>query len=201
MKFEIKKRFSADVIFTADIDCKETASFSVKVGLAVKAAYLRGAYLRGADLEGADLEGAYLEGADLEGAYLRGADLEGAYLEGADLRGADLRGADLRGADLEGADLEGADLRGADLRGADLEGAYLEGADLEGANSLVSFGPVGKKGRIGYVVQHEKTIMVRLGCFWGSEKEAIAAVSKKYGSRSGYAGILRAACKVLKEQK
>ena len=133
MKFEIKHRWSGRVIFTAEIECNAGASLSVKLGLAVRAADLKGADLEGADLEGADLKGAYLKGAYLKGAYLRGADLRGADLRGAYLRGAYLRGAYLRGADLRGAYLEGADLRGAYLEGADLRGADLEGADFGSA--------------------------------------------------------------------
>jgi hypothetical protein len=140
MKFEIKARFNAKILFEFEADSLKVAvELAVEKRVSLEGAYLRGAYLRGADLRGADLEGADLRGADLRGAYLRGAYLRGAYLRGADLRGAYLRGAYLRGADLEGADLRGADLEGADLRGADLEGAdlrgaYLRGADLEGAD-------------------------------------------------------------------
>jgi hypothetical protein len=38
-----------------------------------------------------------------------------------------------------------------------------------------------------------------LGCFWGTEKAAIAAVSKKYGAKSAYVSIVKAACAVVKE--
>ena len=62
---------------SAEIDCDENASRSIKIGLAVKWAIKTDADLRGADLGGADLRGAYLRGADL-----RGADLGGAYLGG-----------------------------------------------------------------------------------------------------------------------
>jgi len=139
MKFDIKSRFSGAVQFSADIECDESESYSVKLGLAVRWAFktganLRGANLRGANLEGANLRGAYLEGANLRGANLEGANLRGANLEGANLEGANLEGANLRGAYLRGANLRGANLRGANLEGAYLEGAYLEGAYLEGAN-------------------------------------------------------------------
>jgi uncharacterized protein YjbI with pentapeptide repeats len=112
MKFEIKNRFTAEVIFTAEIDCADDAPTSIRLGLAVRVAVKSRANLSGADLSGADLSGADLRGADLSGA-----DLSGAYLSGADLRGADLSGAYLSGADLRGADLRGADLSGADLSG------------------------------------------------------------------------------------
>ena len=82
MKFEIKNRFTGAVQITADIECNDDASYSVKLGLAV-----RWAFKTGADLEGADLRGAYLRGADLGGAYLGGANLGGAYLRGANLGG------------------------------------------------------------------------------------------------------------------
>jgi uncharacterized protein YjbI with pentapeptide repeats len=143
MKFEVKNRLTGSVQFTADIQCDETESYSVKLGLAIKwgfdnsaylgGANLGGAYLGGAYLEGANLEGAYLGGANLEGANLEGAYLGGAYLRGAYLEGAYLGGANLGGAYLGGANLEGAYLGGANLEGANLEGAYLGGANLEGA--------------------------------------------------------------------
>ena len=80
MKFEIKKRSSVDVAFTADIQCGENTSDSVRLGLAVKFAIKSGADLSRADLSGADLRGAYLSEADLSGADLRGADLRVACL-------------------------------------------------------------------------------------------------------------------------
>ena len=107
MKFAVKSRFTDDVQFTADIECDENESYSVKLGLAVRWVFKTGANLRGANLGGAYLAGADLEGANLEGAYLAGADLGGAYLGGADLGGADLGGAYLGGADLGGAYLGG----------------------------------------------------------------------------------------------
>ena len=82
MIFEIKNRFSGAVQVVAEIKCDENASYSVKLGLAVRWAFKNGANLRGADLRGADLGGA---------------NLRGAYLGDANLRGADLGGADLRG--------------------------------------------------------------------------------------------------------
>ena len=102
MIFEIKNRFSGAVQVVAEIKCDENASYSVKLGLAVRWAFKNGANLRGADLRGADLGGANLRGADLGGADLGGADLGGANLRGAYLGDANLRGADLGGADLRG---------------------------------------------------------------------------------------------------
>ncbi|MEK6591571.1 MAG: pentapeptide repeat-containing protein [Pseudomonadota bacterium] len=135
MKFEVKNRLTGAVQFVAEIECEEGATYSLKLGLAVRWGFKNNACLGGADLRGADLGGAYLGGA-----YLRGAYLGGAYLGGADLRGAYLGGADLRGADLRGADLRGADLGGADLRGAYLGGAYLRGGKLADNNPLAMLG-------------------------------------------------------------
>jgi uncharacterized protein YjbI with pentapeptide repeats len=87
MKFEVKSRFTGAVQFTAEIECDESESYSVKLGLAIRWAFKTGADLGGANLGGANLGGAYLEGADLEGAYLGGANLGGADLEGAYLGG------------------------------------------------------------------------------------------------------------------
>ena len=102
MKFNVLKRFSSEVAFTAEIECAEDASTSIKMGLAA-----RWAIKSRADLSGADLSGAYLGGAYLSGAYLGRADLSGAYLGGAYLSGADLGRADLSGAYLSRADLGG----------------------------------------------------------------------------------------------
>jgi len=172
MQFEIKKMFSSEVLFVCEIDAEENTSRSIKLGLSVKWLYEQKKILRGA------------------------------YLRGADLSGADLSGADLSGADLSGAYLSGADLSGAYLRGADLSGAYLSGAYLSGAKNIISFGPVGNDGRIGYAVTgKEGDIMVQLGCFWGTQKEAVAAVSEKYGKKGAYVALLKAACDVLKPKK
>ena len=121
-KFEIKNRFTEEVLFTCDVP------EGMESGMIARHA------LESAIADDADLRGANLYGADLRGANLYGANLYGADLYGADLRGADLRGANLYGANLYGADLYGADLRGADLRGANLYGANLYGANLYGAN-------------------------------------------------------------------
>ena len=83
MKFDILNRWTGSVQFTAEIECAEDAPGSIKVGLAVKLARLRGA----------DLSGTVLRDADLSGAVLRDADLSGADLSGAVLRDADLSGA------------------------------------------------------------------------------------------------------------
>ena len=152
-----------------------------------------------ADLTGANLRGANLSGADLRGADLSGADLTGANLRGANLRDSDLYGADLRGANLSGANLYDAHLRranlsGADLSDADLTGANLRGANLYGAYGIVSFGPVGARRRIGYVVKHDGGAMVQLGCFWGDHASAIEAIRDKYDENSTYEAFVTAAC-------
>ncbi|MGR8034450.1 pentapeptide repeat-containing protein [Acinetobacter baumannii] len=134
-KFEIKNRWTEEVLFTCDVP--EGMESGVIARHALESAIADGANLYGADLRDANLRGADLRGADLRGANLYGADLRGADLFGADLRGANLYGADLRGADLFGADLRGADLRGADLRGADLRDADLRGAK---ASPLIVYG-------------------------------------------------------------
>jgi hypothetical protein len=68
MKFEVRNRFSGAVQFTAEIECDEGASTSIKLGLAVRWAIKSRADLSGADLSGADLSGADLRSADLSGA-------------------------------------------------------------------------------------------------------------------------------------
>ena len=57
MQFEIKSRWSGAVIFTADIEADESASASIKLGLAVKVAVKARADLSDADLKGDDANG------------------------------------------------------------------------------------------------------------------------------------------------
>ena len=133
MKFDILNRFSGAVQFSAEIECKDDASTSVQLGLAVTVAVKADANLSCADLSGADLSRAYLSYANLRGADLRGSDLSYANLSGADLSRADLMGANLRGADPIGSDLSYANLSGADLSDANLSRANLSCADLSGA--------------------------------------------------------------------
>ena len=87
MLFNIKNRFSLEVVFSCDAE-----NFKLCVAAAIKSR---------ADLSGADLSGADLSGADLSGANLFGADLSGADLSGADLSGANLFGADLSRAKID----------------------------------------------------------------------------------------------------
>ena len=82
-RFEIKNRFTGAVQVTAEIECEADASYSVKLGLAVKWAFKARANLAGADLAGADLARADLAGANLAGADLAGTDLARANLAGA----------------------------------------------------------------------------------------------------------------------
>jgi uncharacterized protein YjbI with pentapeptide repeats len=157
LKFDVLKRFSSEIAFTAEIDCDENALNSVKLGLAVKWAVKADANLAGADLPGAKLAGANLVGAKLVGTNLARADLADAKLVGADLADADLADAKLVGANLARADLADANLVGADLADADLAGANLVGADLvDGGQRSDGFRFVGwiKSGEL----------MIRAGC-------------------------------------
>ena len=47
IKFDVLNRWTLSVQFTAEINCKASASVSVKRGLALKWAYLKGANLKG----------------------------------------------------------------------------------------------------------------------------------------------------------
>ena len=78
MKFAIKSRWNASVLFEAEIECAADASDGVKLGLAVRVAIKARANLADADLARADLARAYLAGANLAGAKLAGAYLAGA---------------------------------------------------------------------------------------------------------------------------
>ena len=122
----------------------------------------------------------------------------GANLSDANLGGANIKGANLEGANLEGANLSDANLGGASLGGANLKGANLEGANLCGAEHVYSFGPIGEEKRIGYAVTHASGVVVKLGCFWGAETDALVAIEAKYGAGSNYAAQVALACKIVK---
>ena len=87
MKIKIKNRFSGEVQFIADIDCRDDELTYVKIGLAVKWAIKNNANLDGANLGGANLDGANLYGANLGCANLNRARLDGANLDGKKLIG------------------------------------------------------------------------------------------------------------------
>ncbi len=58
MKLDVTSRFTGETLFTAEIDCADDASTSIKLGLAVKWAVKTGANLYGANLSRASLDGA-----------------------------------------------------------------------------------------------------------------------------------------------
>lgn len=64
-------RFNGSMIFAAEIQCDDGATYGVKLGLAVKAALASWANLSGANLSEANLSWANLSGADLSEANLR----------------------------------------------------------------------------------------------------------------------------------
>ena len=165
IKFDILNRLSGDIQFTADIDCAATTTRAVKVGRAVLWGLKNNADLQGADLWGADLQGADLQVADLQGANLSSATLSDAKLWSADLSRADLRAAD------------------------------LSGTELRGANHLFAFGPIGKHCRMGSLsIDKVGEPIVHLGCFMGSEAEALAKISRDYGETNTYGPIVAAMC-------
>ncbi len=139
MKFEIKRRFTGAVKFTAEIEAQEDAPASVKLRLAVLWAIENKVDLRGSNLSGSDLSNCNLRGSDLRDCYLsncnlRGSDLRDCYLSGSDLRGSDLRGSNLSSSDLRDCDLSDCNLRGSDLSDCDLSDCNLRGSDLRGSN-------------------------------------------------------------------
>ena len=129
----------------------------------------------------------------------RQADLRGANLRGADLSEANLVGANLSGANLSGANLHVANLSRSNLSGSNLSRAELSGAGLYGATGIVSLGPVGTYGRIGYVVAHSPEPMVKLGCWWDTLSATLKILRE---TRSpGYVAIVEAAAMVLAERE
>lgn len=100
MKFQIKNRWSGEVVFECDLDT-ESESYRVRLGLAVKKAIESGAILSGADLSGADLSWMNLSGEDLSWTNLSETNLSGTNLSGTNLSETDLSGTNLSVANLE----------------------------------------------------------------------------------------------------
>ena len=129
MKFEIFNHFTSLVQLTSEIECNESDSYPVKLGLAVKwAVKMR------ANLAGAHIPGANLKDSDLAGVNFASTNFTYANLAGVNLAGSNLAGANLMYVNFENANLEGVNLAGAYLVGAYLKGANLADANLAGAN-------------------------------------------------------------------
>ena len=116
MKFEIKHRWSGEILFSIEA---ENWRFAVEAAIKAKA-----------NLSEADLSWANLSWANLSEANLSEANLSWANLSEADLSKANLSWANLSWADLSKANLSWADLSKADLSKADLSKANLSEADL-----------------------------------------------------------------------
>ena len=93
------------------------------------------------------------------------------------------------GADLIGADLYEADLSGANLSGVNLGRANLIGADLDGALNYYSFFAHDTSKRIVHCIKHEKTWMIKAGCFWGTLEELEKKVKATHNSKVYLANI------------
>jgi len=159
------------------------------------------AILYDANLSGVYFSGAHFYNANLSRANLFNANLAGAYLSRADLSRADLSYADISGAELYNANLSRAILFRVDLSRANLFHANFSGAHLSGARGVVAFGPVGHSLRIGYATAGPDDAQVHLGCFWGTQSEAVRQIRKAYGDGSAYEQLVVAACRVVQEQR
>ena len=85
MKFDILKRFTGEVVFTAEIECDDDTPQRVKLGLAIKVAVKARANLSGANLSRANLSDADLSDANLSVAGVSRSGVSRANLSGANL--------------------------------------------------------------------------------------------------------------------
>jgi uncharacterized protein YjbI with pentapeptide repeats len=178
MKFDIKHRYSNEVLFSVEIG-------SLK--LAVEAAVNSGVSLSGADFPGADFYGVNLSRANFSGANFSGADFSWANLHGANFSWADLSGVDFSRANLSGANFCGANFYGSNLYGANLHGVNLYGANLSGANlsgadlyGYISIGPIGSRNAFMWARWEDGTFVVKTGCFSGTIDDFKKAVKGKH---------------------
>jgi hypothetical protein len=134
-KFEIKNRWTDDVMFTAELDAAlKKESRGVQLGAAVRLAISADANLARANLADANLADANLADANLADANLAHANLAHANLARANLADANLAHANLADANLAHANLADANLAHANLARAYLARAYLAHANLADAN-------------------------------------------------------------------
>ena len=91
----------------------------------------------------------------------------------------------------------------ADLTNVNFTCAIFTGVDFslvrfDGATGVYSFGPIGDKNRIGFAVDYgANPTMIYLGCFSGTEAEAITEVEAKYGVGSDYSLQIQLAVSIV----
>lgn len=89
--------------------------------------------------------------------------------------------------------------------GAVLRWVNLCGADLRGARGITSAGPVGRKRRIIYAVDHGDRVMVQAGCRWDTADAVIEAIKADYADapamRDAYVATVRAMVATLEAQR
>ena len=129
LKFDIKRRWSWEVQFTAVIDCAEDTPDAYKKRLALLWAIENGVDVSLSDFTYADL---------------RKTDLRGTQLRECNFRGADFRDADLTDTDFLGSVLRYCDLRGAIIGGSDLFSPRFNGIDWHGAKADIAPGRSGR---------------------------------------------------------
>lgn len=116
MKFEIKHRFSGQVLFAL-----ETDSLKLCLEAAIKAnSNLSYSDLRCSNLRCSNLSGSNLSYSDLSYSDLSGSDLSGSNLSGSDLSYSNLRCSNLRNSNLSSSNLRSSNLSGSDLRGSNI---------------------------------------------------------------------------------
>ena len=193
MKYEIKNRWTGDVIFSA-----ETKNFKLAVKMAVEQkinlsnSNLSNSNLSGSDLSGSNLSGSDLRSSDLSNSNFRGSNFRGSDLSGSDLRSSDLSGSDLRSSDLSNSNLRNSDLRDSDLRNSNLgnsnlSGSNLSDSDLSGSKTdkrYIQVACIGSEKRMTtYCFEDDK---IWCGCFSGTLKEFEEQVKEKHKDNEQY---------------
>jgi hypothetical protein len=81
------------------------------------------------------------------------------------------------------ASMIGASMVGANMNRASMVGASMDGANMDGANikRILQVGPVGSRKSYLVCFQTDKGIKINAGCWWGTDKEFVARVTKVHG--------------------
>ena len=135
------------------------------------------------------VEKAISENVNLSYANLYNDNLSNADLSNANLHNANLYNDNLSNADLHNANLYNANLQDANLRNANFNNANLDHADLRYAKNYYSFIAYDTSRRIVHCIKHNKTWMIRAGCFWGTLEELENKVKATHNSKVYLANI------------
>lgn len=121
-----------------------------------------------------------------------------------DITGVDFYGCSFRNCSFKDVTFEDCRFVYTSWNNVNIENTYFKHCSFDSAGGIIQFGPIGHFKRIGYATKFKNKVYVQLGCFWGTEKEALEAISCKYDGvepeYSDYLDLVKLNCRILKNQ-